>query len=167
MKVYFTTAFLFLCCLIKSQTDTLDDLNLKVYKSIADANSVNKDSVYALDLRSCALKSFPKEICKFKNLKILKLGSYYSDEVYELLSENEKRELDEIKKKNPAFYVPPIYKQNNLKCIPKEVKNLTKLSYFEFDGSIIRIKDIHYLKKKWPATIFEPSIETIEMMKNN
>jgi Leucine-rich repeat (LRR) protein len=108
--------------LISAQVPLLDSLTLDTLTGFTDLNEAlkNPDAVTKLVLRKQHLKSFPKEILKFKNLQYLDISknsiSELPDSIY-LLS-------------NLQYFA---CSKTGLKRLPKEIGKLTNLTYLNFN----------------------------------
>ncbi len=111
-----------------------------VYTSLEEARKIHPDSVFGLDLVSCGLKDFPKEILNYKNLVVFDLSSYFWEQVQDSLSPKQKKKLIRARAGMPEnFCMYKFWRVSTIKKIPKEIKNLKKLRYFTL-GHGVRIK---------------------------
>lgn len=125
---------------------------LKMYKSLKQANSVNPDSVIRLTIQFKDIDSLGKELSKFKNLQELHLKSmklreipYQIFELHNLvILEISKCQLiivpNEIGKLTNLTHL--ILSQNYLIDLPPSFKYLTRLEYLDiWSNSIITFPD--------------------------
>ncbi len=152
------TLFLFTKCSY-SQIARIGLNNHIVYYSLKDAEQVNPDSVFVLDLGNNGINQFPMNILKFKNLWYLTLKYRNIGEIYEatpsLLSKKETDEVIEIFKIHPKVRTDvdglfPTYNKNMINNVPIEITLLKKLEALYFDIRFFSKKKIRKLKRLLP-----------------
>lgn len=157
------------CCFIfkihcQTMVVNIGGKEYKAYMSFESANKVHPDSVEGLYLLSNGFKDFPKDILKYKNIRYLKFGAYTWDEVKDSLSKKQLLEYEKIKEKYPLSYsVRKFYKRNQIKHIPKEIKELKQLEIVDMLSAEIKnkrkfMKIYEYL----PNASITPSKEFLE-----
>ena len=141
MKYYILSFFCFLSFYTKAQLlDSLTLDTMQAYVSLQEALK-NPDAVIKLVLRKQHLKSFPKDILKFKNLQYLDISknsiTELPDSIY-LLSNLQyfacsktglKRVPKEIGKLTNLVYLN--FNQNDLEGLPPQIGNLEKLQMLD------------------------------------
>lgn len=128
---------------VKAQTQLLDSLTLDTltgYTNLQEALK-NPDAVIKLVLRKQHLKSFPKEILKFKNLQYLdvsknsiaelpdSLGTLTDLQYFACSKTGLQRVTKEIGKLTNLTYLN--LNQNDLEYLPPQIGNLEKLEYLD------------------------------------
>ena len=137
MLLSFATQF------VKAQTQLLDSLTLDTLTGHSNLQEAlkNPDAVVKLVLRRQHLKSFPKEILRFKNLQYLDISKNSIDELPDsigILTDLQyfacsktglKRLPKEIGKLTNLTYLN--LNQNDLETLPHQIGNLDKLEYLD------------------------------------
>ena len=132
----------------------------RVYMSLEDANKVNPDSVFGMELKSKGLNDFPIEILKFKNLKILDLSSYDWLSAPYLLNKRQKRKLVKLQEKSLEPNTPCI-KPNTIRNIPEGVKDLNHLEYLDLTDVNFHINIYKKLNVLMPNVYINPPKEIV------
>lgn len=145
---------LLLICLASSLTyaqhlDSAELAELKMYKSLSDANSVNPDSVIRLSLKWRKINNLGEELAKFKNLQELHLSSLRLKEI-----PNEVFKLANLRILDVS--------NNRLVSIPDEIGNLINLTHLTLSQNyLIEIPvSFKYLKKLEYLDMWSNSIIT-------
>lgn len=156
---------LFSCFAITSKAQLLDSLSLDTMQEIISISEAmkNPDAVIKLVLRKQHLKSFPKEILRFKNLQYLDISKNSITELPDsifLLTQLQyfacsktglKRIPKEIGKLSNLLYLN--LNQNDLELLPPQIGNLEKLEILdlwsnnldEFPSSLSNLKALQVL----------------------
>jgi len=157
--------FVFSFCVTTSKAQLLDSLSLDTMQEIISISEAmkNPDAVIKLVLRKQHLKSFPKEILRFKNLQYLDISknsiAELPDSIF-LLTQLQyfacsktglKRLPKEIGKLSNLLYLN--FNQNDLELLPPQIGNLEKLEILdlwsnnleEFPSSLSNLKSLQVL----------------------
>ena len=116
----------------------------KRYTSIEEGLK-EPDKVIYLDLRSHALRSFPEEILKFKNLKYLDFSAL------------DMAETDSTFKADPigSNYDGVLYRPNIFRDVPLSLGKLKKLNYIDFSDTLVSKETIRRLMLLLPMCTIE------------
>ena len=142
-RIAFIVMLAFTVQFVKAQTQLLDSLTLDTlqgYTSLVEA-SKNPDAVVKLVLRKQHLKSFPREIFRFKNLQYLdisknsitelpdSIGTLTNLQYFACSKTGLKTLTKEIGKLSNLTYLN--LNQNDLERLPPQIGNLEKLEYLD------------------------------------
>lgn len=150
--------------LINSKKVNDSSYYVKCFTSLAEARRVHPDSVNGLVLKSNGFKDFPKEILKYKNLRVLDFDAYLWQDVLDSLTEKDKKEYFYLKSHLPNKFVSfdgsvvyKYYKKSQIKVIPEEIKSLNKLELISFTCVTIKYKNkFKKIYKYLPKTEIHP-----------
>jgi Leucine-rich repeat (LRR) protein len=143
LKIILAVLLSFTTYWVRAQTQLLDSLSLDTltgYTNLQEALK-NPDAVVKLVLRKQHLKSFPKEILKFKNLQYLdisknsieelpdSIGTLTNLQYFACSKTGLQRVTKEIGKLTNLTYLN--LNQNDLEYLPPQIGNLEKLEYLD------------------------------------